>query len=206
MRTAIGRSAARRCSSRWSGRAEGWIRPLGGDLSRPLAQARNSAAQPHGAPLSDDFSRQSVRHPMGFLRSRPATRWIGFAIGTARCTCAARDGARATARRSAASAATRATGSKRRSRSIPAPKRGLLLFYNRRLYAGLGIGDNGLVMHRYGLAARHGPARAHGGNLRIRLANERNILTLHTSADRRRDLAQVRRPDGSVRLSSQCRL
>src|SRR5690606_26710873 len=28
---------------------------------------------------------------------------------------------------------------------------GLLLFYNRRLYAGLGFGEKGLMMHRYGL-------------------------------------------------------
>ena len=44
----------------------------------------------------------------------------------------------------------------------PGAEAGLFLFYNRRLYAGLGIGDNGLVMHRYGLQRGRGggPIRA----------------------------------------------
>ena len=77
--------------------------------------------------------------------------------------------------------ATRATGSNATWRSTGGAEAGLLLFYNRRLYAGLGFGAHGLVMHRYGLQrARHGAAIR---RLRLRLANERNILTIHTSAD-----------------------
>jgi xylan 1,4-beta-xylosidase len=59
---------------------------------------------------------------------------------------------------------------------------GLLLFYNRRLYAGLGIGAKGLVMHRYGLQRpRNTPPVS---SLRIAITNDRNIVTLHTSADK----------------------
>jgi beta-xylosidase len=65
----------------------------------------------------------------------------------------------------------------------PGTEAGLLLFYNRRLYAGLGFGDNGLVMHRYGLQRARGAASGTPRALRIRLTNERNILTIHTSAD-----------------------
>jgi beta-xylosidase len=58
---------------------------------------------------------------------------------------------------------------------------GLLLFYSRRLYAGLGFGPNGLVMHRYGQQRpRRGPVI---WALRLRLTNDRNVLTIHTSAD-----------------------
>ena len=74
----------------------------------------------------------------------------------------------------------------------PSAEAGLLLFYNRRLYAGLGFGDDGLVMHRYGLQRVRGAIpgqRAPGDtgpvrSLRLRLTNLRNILTIHTSADR----------------------
>jgi beta-xylosidase len=38
----------------------------------------------------------------------------------------------------------------------PGAEGGLLLFYNRRLYAGLGFGSKGLVMHRYGLQRPRG--------------------------------------------------
>jgi beta-xylosidase len=63
----------------------------------------------------------------------------------------------------------------------PGAEAGLLLFYNRRLYAGLGIDEKGLVMHRYGLQRRHGGGRT--ARLRLRLTNDRNILTIHTSDD-----------------------
>ena len=61
---------------------------------------------------------------------------------------------------------------------------GLLLFYNRRLYAGLGLGRAGLVMHRYGLQRRGGASGTATGPLRIRITNDRNIVTIETSADR----------------------
>ena len=74
----------------------------------------------------------------------------------------------------------------------PDVEAGLLLFYNRRLYAGLGIGPNGLMMHRYGLQRLRGaiPGQRESADakrpitkLRIRLTNIRNILTIHTSLD-----------------------
>lgn len=60
---------------------------------------------------------------------------------------------------------------------------GLLLFYNRRLYAGLGSSSAGTVMHRYGLQ-RHGALLPEmPGRVAMRLTNDSNILTIHTSAD-----------------------
>ena len=61
---------------------------------------------------------------------------------------------------------------------------GLLLFYNRRLYAGLGLSERGFVMHRYGLQRTRAKPPGTGRALRLRLTNDRNILTIHTSADR----------------------
>lgn len=58
---------------------------------------------------------------------------------------------------------------------------GLLLFYNRRLYAGLGIGPKGLVMHRYGLQRPRNTAPVTA--MRIAITNDRNIVTIHTSTD-----------------------
>jgi len=61
-----------------------------------------------------------------------------------------------------------------------------------RMYAGLGVGPNGLVMHRYGLRRAPGPAPGQRDNpaaskpvrrMRVRLRHERNILTIHTSRD-----------------------
>jgi beta-xylosidase len=66
---------------------------------------------------------------------------------------------------------------------------GLLLFYNKRLYCGLGFDKEGFVMHRYGLERRtrfrdrHGETVPH--KLWLRVTNDRHIVTLHHSRDGR---------------------
>src|SRR3546814_10840051 len=57
------------------------------------------------------------------------------------------------------------------------------LFYSRRLYAGLGMDRDGLVMHRYGRQRRAGPSGTATGPMRIRITNDRNIVTIETSLD-----------------------
>ncbi len=59
----------------------------------------------------------------------------------------------------------------------------MLLFYSRRLYAGLGFDANGLVLHRYGLERRQKEPAGPGNRLFLRLTNDNHIVTLHHSAD-----------------------
>jgi len=59
---------------------------------------------------------------------------------------------------------------------------GLLLFYNKRLYCGLGYNADRSVMHRYGLE-RNGQPVVRGNRCRMRIANDRHIVTIHTSED-----------------------
>ena len=67
----------------------------------------------------------------------------------------------------------------------PDASAGLLLFYSRRLYAGLGFSSKSLIMHSYGLD-RPGVKPAHlGQTLHIRLRNDRHIVTMHYSVDGR---------------------
>jgi xylan 1,4-beta-xylosidase len=170
---------------------DGWIKPLGGDLSEPLAKPVDLGPQPHGQALSDDFSSdrfgvqwafydpapgemQRVRRERGKLQlqgkgstpgdSSPMTCIVGDQSYQVEVDVEVDGGAEA----------------------------GLVLFYNRRLYAGLGLGPDGLVMHRYGLQRLRGtpagqrddPAASRvPAAMRIRLSNERNILTIHTSLD-----------------------
>ena len=166
---------------RWG--KDGWPVPLGGDLSRPIRKPVDLGSLPHGAALSDDFS-----------GDRMGTHWAFYDPAPGEATRLTRVGG-----------ALRLTGKgKTPSDCSPlccitgdhayrvtcdveiegAAEGGLLLFYNRRLYAGLGFGAKGLVMHRYGLQ------RARGGGpltrLAVRLTNDRNILTIHTSDDGRK--------------------
>jgi xylan 1,4-beta-xylosidase len=62
---------------------------------------------------------------------------------------------------------------------------GVLLFYSRRLYVGLGFDDDNFIMHRYGTErVLPRPAHAAGRRLFMRVTNREHVLTIHTSANR----------------------
>jgi beta-xylosidase len=67
-----------------------------------------------------------------------------------------------------------------RSRSIPRPPPGCC-FYDQALYCGLGFDAKAFVTHQYGME-RGRPANPHAA-LRMRLRNDRHIVSLHTSGD-----------------------
>ncbi|QJQ31068.1 family 43 glycosylhydrolase [Sphingomonas lacunae] len=165
---------------------DGWLRPRGGDLSRSLRKPLDLGEQSHGMALSDDFSSDRFGQTWAFYDP------------------AAGEGGRVRFDRDAAGPAMLLAG-KGQTPSDSSPlcvvtgdqsyaceidieleggaEAGLLLFYNRRLYAGLGLGPNGLVMHRYGLQRARGALMRDGRavrRLQIRLTNLENILTLYT--------------------------
>lgn len=165
---------------RW--RADGWPEAIGGDLSQPLPMPRMLAGQNHGQPLSDDFRTDRMGTLWSFYDPTPgeaqrASRTNGI------LTLAAKG-----RNPGDASPLTLIAGDQAYALEVDVEidegaEGGLLLFYSRRLYAGLGLNADGLVMHRYGVQ-RARPAPQSPRALRIRLTNDRNIVTLHTSADR----------------------
>jgi beta-xylosidase len=164
----------------WS--ADGWPRPLGGDLSRPLRKPVNLGAQPHGLPLSDDFSTDKFGMQWSFYDPAPGeesrvrrTNRSMFVQGkgTSPSDC---------------SPISCIVGDQRFQfecdvEAGPGNEAGLLLFYNRRLYAGLGFSQSASVMHRYGLQRPGALLPGTPKRIRMRLTNDRNILTIHTSGD-----------------------
>jgi beta-xylosidase len=161
---------------------DGWIVAGGGDLSEPIPKPKGGSAVRHGMALSDDFSAsrfgiqwafydpgpqemQRVRYEDGALVLRgkgsipadcsPLTFIAGDLGYEVEVECEVAGDARA----------------------------GLLLFYNRRLYCGLGYSKDGLVMHRYGLERRVGAPEGLARRLWLRITNDRNIVTIHHSPD-----------------------
>jgi xylan 1,4-beta-xylosidase len=65
----------------------------------------------------------------------------------------------------------------------PGATAGLLLFYSRRLYAGLGFSSKNFFMHSYGLDRPQGKPAHVGQRLRLRIRNDRHIVTIHFSVD-----------------------
>lgn len=162
---------------------DGWFVAKGGDLSQPIRKPAGTASGPHGMPLSDDFSNGKLGPQWAFFKPAP-DEYARVSFG---------DGAMA----------LRGKGSSPRDSSPlgfiagdlayqfevemeiePGAQGGALLFYNDKLYVGVGSNGENFIMHRYGTERPATlAASAKGGRLWLRVTNNRHVVTLHSSTD-----------------------
>lgn len=176
---------------------DGWVRFAGRDPARPIRKPGPGPAAPHGFAFSG-----------GFDASRLGVQWSFY------------DGGKGDSDRyrfENGELLLRGKGSSPRDASPlwfvsgdPAYEvevevetdgraaAGLLVFYSRRLYGGLGFDDEGLILHRYGLDRRGRKPADLGRRVFLRLVNDRNIVSLYYSADGR----EWRRYDTRLDVSS----
>lgn len=161
---------------------DGWFCMRGGDLSQPITKPKGRfPSQAHGQPLSDDFSSLAFGSKWNFFKPGPNERDRVHVADNA--------------------LALKAIG-KAPSDSAPllliagdtsyqfecdieieaAGVAGLLLFYDDKLYCGLGFDEQRFVTHQYGIE-RGRPTNPHGRRMRIRVTNDSHIVTYDTSGD-----------------------
>jgi beta-xylosidase len=164
---------------RWT--ADGWLARAGADVAAPIRKPAGPELR-HGQALSDDFS-----------TSKMGTQW-SFYKGTASDTDRYRYENRSLVLK--AKGTTPADSSplwfvcgdhayevEVEIERDPGTTAGLLVFYNSRLYAGLGVSDTSLVMHRYGMERTSAKPAELGRRVFLRLTNDRHIVTIRYSAD-----------------------
>jgi beta-xylosidase len=161
---------------------DGWFHMTGGDLSRPIRKPRGGQALSHGMALSDDFSAPlALGAKWTFFRPSPNE--------AARCRVA--DGTLHFAGKglapSSGSPLLLTTGDRSYSFECdieidPGATAGLVLFYDDKLYCGLGFDGDRFVTHQYGIE-RARPVNPHGRRMRLRLTNREHIVSIHTSGD-----------------------
>ena len=203
-RTATTRSAARRCSSRSSGRptaGSAWPAPIRPRRSR----SRRASAGPHGFAFSDDFSKPKMGVQWSFYAG-DASRSRALSLREQRAGPERRRArARPTARRCGSSTAITPTKWKWRSRRMPTASGGLLVFYSRKLYAGLGFSAQqpAPASLRHGSHVREAAASrpAH-----VDAAAQRSAHRHARLQRRRQEVGAVRSRDRSVGLPPQRRL
>ena len=159
--------------------ADGWIKPSGYDVAKPIRKPGNEAV-PHGMALSDDFSTDKMGIQWGFHRgaAEDIARYrykdkslILQAKGSSPQDCAPL----------AFIAGDQSYQVEVEAEISENAKAGLLVFYNEKLYAGVGFDRDGFITHRYGT---NKPVKAAlPRKLHLRLVNRRNIVTMFTSAD-----------------------
>lgn len=161
--------------------ADGWFVAKGGDLASPLAKPRGGEALPHGMALSDDFSTDKFGLQWSFYAPEQdekarLSRANGILTmrskGTAPSNC---------------SPLTFVQGDQAYELQVEIEvddgvTAGLILFYDRELYAGVGFDSQRYVTHQYGIE-RGRPANTNGRRMFMRLTNAYNVVRIDTSPD-----------------------
>ncbi|MBX3595021.1 family 43 glycosylhydrolase [Sphingomonas sp.] len=162
--------------------ADGWFAMRGGDLSRPIPAPRGgSRSGPHGMALSDPFQTLELGRKWNFFR--PAPDEAGRArVADGSLFLAARGTAPSSSSPLLLIAGDQAYRFECEIEVAAGGTAGLILFYDDRLYCGLGFDADRFVTHQYGIE-RARPANPHGRRMRMRVTNDRHIVTYDTSGD-----------------------
>ncbi|TFI57567.1 xylan 1,4-beta-xylosidase [Sphingomonas parva] len=160
---------------------DGWFRMTGGDLSQPIAKPKGGRAVPHGQPLSDDFRTLKLGSKWNFFKPGPDEK---DRVRTQNNTLLFRARGKAPSDSSPLLLIAGDQGYRFECdvEIAPGGTAGLILFYDERLYAGLGFDETRFVTHQYGIE-RGRPANPHGRRMRMRVTNDRHIVTYDTSGD-----------------------
>ena len=161
---------------------DGWFRMTGGDLSRPIAKPKGGQALPHGMPLSDLFDGPlALGSKWSFFRPAPdETGRVRVADKT--LFLKGKGLAPSTGSPLLLIAGDTSYRFECDIELAPGGTAGLVLFYDDKLYAGLGFDAQRFVTHQYGIE-RGRPANPHGRRMRLRVTNRRHIVAYHTSGD-----------------------
>jgi xylan 1,4-beta-xylosidase len=161
---------------------DGWFRMTGGDLSQPIAKPEGGAvAGSHGMALSDDFKTLALGAKWNFFKPAPDER-DRARVENGALLLAARGKAPSDSTPLLLIAGDQAYRFECDIEIAPGGVAGLILFYDEKLYCGLGFDGEKFVTHQYGIE-RGRPANPHGRSMRMRVTNDRHIVTYDTSGD-----------------------
>ena len=160
---------------------DGWFTVGGGDLSKPISKPKGGKALSHGMALSDDFSADKYGVQWNFFDPKPGEQdRISRQDGV--LTLKGAGEAPSTGAPLIFVNGDQAYEIECEIDIDPDTRAGLILFYDRQLYCGLGFDAKNFVTHQYGIE-RGRPANPHGAKMLMRLRNDRHIVSFHTSGD-----------------------
>jgi len=161
---------------------DGWFRVANSDASRPIRKPLPPSAGAHGVALSDDFSTNKMGIQWSFYKGdttdRERYRYEHNAL-----VLKAGGTSPANSRPLSFVTGDQAYEVQIEIDADAGATAGLLLFYNQRLYAGLGFSASQFIMHSYGLDRPGTKPAGLGNHLVLRLRNDRHLVTIDYSAD-----------------------
>lgn len=161
---------------------DGWPRATGGDLSKPLPMPGGRSGGPNGMAKSDSFDRPSF-----------GTRWTFYAAPPGESSRATIGGGKLVLRGKGkgpgeSSPLTQTVGDHAYEISVAVElegkaEAGLLLFFNDRLFLGMGIDGERMTTYRGGKRAHWPEPAPRSRTMHLRIVNDRNIVTFYYSLD-----------------------
>ncbi|MBJ6123677.1 family 43 glycosylhydrolase [Sphingomonas mollis] len=165
--------------------ADGWPRATGGTLSRPLPKPARGVGGAHGQALSG-FDANAIGNRLAFF-APPRDYLARASIRDSVLTLAGQGKGPADASPLLFVAGDRSYDVQVEVEVEAGTEAGLLLFYNEKLFCGLGLDGARLHAYRIGQQERWPPgATTTARRLFLRLANDENVVTFLHSADGRR--------------------
>lgn len=160
----------------------GWFSMVGGDLSQPIAKPVGGMGQPHGMALSDDFSGPlALGRKWAFFRP-DADEGKRVRTGGGALHFSGKGDAPSSGSPLLLTAGDKSYMFECDIELAPGGRAGLILFYDDKLYCGLGFDEDRFVTHQYGIE-RARPANPHGSRMRMRVISRNHIVTYDTSGD-----------------------
>ncbi len=161
---------------------DGWFKAKGGDLSKPLAKPAKSKPGPTGLALSDDFSRDRFGVQWSFHDPRPnEMRRVARGDKTLQLAGAGTSPADG-------SPLTCIVGDRSYQAEVTLElmgngEAGLLLFYSRKAFVGIGFTPDELRVFQYAEEQTWARQKIATRRVRIRVTNDENVVTFHHSHD-----------------------
>ncbi len=180
-RTAIGRWGAEALLDPIEWTADGWFRMTGGDLSQPIRKPGGGALVPHGRPCRTTSGAAGAGAEVELLQAVADGTERAHAEAGTLVLQAVGQGAGGLVAAAADRRRPRAMNSNATSEIAPGGTAGLVLFYDEKLYCGLGFDEKRFVTHQYGME-RGRPANPYGRRLRTRVSNRQHIVAFHSPA------------------------
>ncbi|MGO4701415.1 family 43 glycosylhydrolase [Dyella sp. 2RAB6] len=165
----------------WTG--DGWFRALGGDLSKPLPKPKGGRASRHGMTLSGNFAMQRLGMPWAFHDATPAEMQRISDVDGGGLRLAAQGQSPADSTPLVCTVGDRSYEAEVAIELSGHAEGGLLLFYNPKAFVGVGFTADAMKTFEY--AQEHPWIRQAmpTSRVRIRLTNEKNVVTWHYSHD-----------------------
>jgi xylan 1,4-beta-xylosidase len=164
--------------------SDGWFKVAGADPAAPIAKPAGGAV-PHGFAFSDDFSKPRMGVQWSFYAGDESDR-DRYRYENHSLVLKAKGSGPADSSPLWFVNGDHAYEMEVEVDADPDASAGLLVFYSRKLYAGLGMSARNLRLHVYGMDRTSAKPPHLGQRMWFRLRNDRHIVTLDYSADGRK--------------------